>query len=187
MEREYDNMKLTEAYNEKLSKIQELYQEAFPAAERKPFEIILEKRQEGAVEILALETEDGEFRGLAISVLYKDMVLLDYFAVSPKQRGHGTGSAALRLLKQRYADKRFFLEIERTGVEAENALQRSRRKEFYLRNGMTVTPLLVELFGTEMEILTASCQISYEEYYELYVEVFGKSRMGRKIKLIASE
>lgn len=180
-------MKLTEAYNEQLAKIQELYREAFPAIERKPFAVITEKRQEGTAEILALEAENGEFLGLAISVLYKDMVLLDYFAVSPELRGKGAGSAAFQLLKQRYAEKRFFLEIERTGVEAENALQRKRRKEFYLRNGMMETPLLVELFGTEMEILTASCPISYEEYYELYVEVFGKSRMGRKIKLISSK
>lgn len=177
-------MKLIEAYQEQqLADIRSLYEKAFPASEKKPFSLILEKREEGIVEVLAVEGEDKDFLGLAIAILYQDMVLLDYFAISPDVRGKGVGSAAIQLLKDRYANKRFFLEIERTDVEAANGKERCRRKEFYLRNGMTPISLFVELFKVEMEVLTDQCKISFEEYYQLYIETFGKGRIEGNIKL----
>lgn len=43
-------MKLIEAYQEQqLKDIQDLYEKAFPASEKKPFSLILEKRKEGVV------------------------------------------------------------------------------------------------------------------------------------------
>ena len=60
-------MKLIEAYQEQqLKDIQDLYEKAFPASEKKPFSLILEKRKEGVVEVLAIEGEE-RFLGLAIA------------------------------------------------------------------------------------------------------------------------
>lgn len=176
-------MKLIEAYQEQqLKDIQNLYEKAFPASEKKPFSLILEKRKEGVVEVLAIEGEE-RFLGLAISILYKDMVLLDYFAVAANKRGKGVGSAAIQLLKERYANKRFFLEIERTDIEAENLEERCRRREFYLKNGLMPISLFVELFKVEMEVLTNHCKVNFEEYYQLYIETFGKGRIEGNVKL----
>lgn len=111
------------------------------------------------------------------------MVLLDYFAVAANKRGKGVGSAAIQLLKERYANKRFFLEIERTDVKAENLEERCRRREFYLKNGLAPISLFVELFKVEMEVLTNHCMVSFEEYYQLYIETFGKSRVEGNVKL----
>lgn len=167
-----------------IEQVQKLYQEAFPAIERKPFELILQKCREGQMELLAIEGEEGVFCGLAITVLYKDRVLLDYFAIAPEHRGGGIGSQILQLLKTRYEDKKFFLEIERSDVEAENKEQRIRRKSFYMRNGMVPMGYLVCVFGTEMEVLTDHCEVGYEEYHELYREVFG-GKLGRSVKLLS--
>ena len=57
----------------RLTAIENLYLSAFPAAERKPFSLLLEKQREGSVEILSLE-EDGAFAGLAILVRLDDLV-----------------------------------------------------------------------------------------------------------------
>ena len=159
--------------NENLSEIKNLYVEAFPAAERKPFDMIIKKRDEGFCEILAIENDIGLFCGLAITVKYKDMVLLDYFAVLPGVRGGGIGSAVLGMLKERYAGKCFFLEIETVFEDAPNIEQRIRRKDFYLRNAMKPMNFIVDLIGVHMEILTSGGDISYDDYYLLYDGVFG--------------
>lgn len=172
---EVKKIRLTEAYRaDQLAEIQRLYLEAFPAEEQKPFALLLKKRAEGLVEILSIESKGGVFLGLAIVVLYRDLALLDYFAIAPEQREGGVGSAAFQLLRQRYAGRRFFLEVESTGVEAANAAQRMRRKAFYLRNGMAETAMLVNLFGVEMEVLADACSVRFEEYQALYYDVFGK-------------
>lgn len=177
-------MKLSEAYQkQQLFEIEALYQRSFPQNERKPFALILKKREEGTTEILSIEDENGMFLGLAITILYRDIALLDYFAVSEQVQGQGIGSTALRLLQKRYSGKRFMLEIEATEKESADRIQRIRRKSFYLRNGMQVMPYLVSLFGVEMEILTCGCTVAFSEYHEIFEVLYG-SEAGRKVLLL---
>lgn len=177
-------MKLEKAIRkDQKERIRKLYLEAFPEEERKPFELMVNKSEEGQVELLSIESDSGSFLGMAIMVQDRDLALLDYFAISPECREGGTGGAALQMLKKRYADQRFFVEIESTlKVSAEEDM-RIRRKHFYLRNGMCVQPLLVNFFGIEMEILSADCPIGYEEYHELYHMVFG-AEVSDRVELL---
>lgn len=147
--------------------IQALYLRAFPACERKDFGELEQKAAVRQVDIIAFE-RDGCFCGLAISVRYKDIVLLDYFAMSEECRGQGCGSQALALLCQHYQDRRFILEVESTRQRASNALQRKKRKTFYRRNGWSELGMLVFIFETEMEVLGYQCRLSFTEYQELY-------------------
>ena len=166
-------MKLTNCTTEaQFANLERLYMDAFPAAERKPFPLLLEKSREGVVELLAIEGEGGAFLGLAITVLSHGLVLLDYFAICPKLRGQEIGSGTLRLLQERYAGKRLVLEIEDTGEDAPNREGRIRRKAFYLRNGMAVMPFLVDLFGVKMQVLTNGEEVSFEEYHGIYQASF---------------
>ena len=158
----------------RLTAIENLYLSAFPAAERKPFSLLLEKQREGSVEILSLE-EDGAFAGLAILVRLDDLVLLDYFAVSPGQRGRGIGGESLKLLNEHCRGSRFFLEIEDVGVPSDNAEQRRRRRAFCLRHGMTPLPFRVNLFGVQMELLSFGAPLTFDEYFRLYRDIFGAS------------
>lgn len=185
----------TDETQEKLTEqIKTLYLQAFPESERKPFAMMEEKQREGRMQIWAIVRENGEdaetqeeqqeFCGLAITVLYKDMVLLDYFAIHPRKRGCGIGSEVLEMLKEMYADKCFFLEIESTGEETEKLTEKERqirmkRKQFYHRNGMKDTGLEVILFGVQMEILSAGRAVSFAEYYHLYEDTFGKKIAAR--------
>lgn len=159
-----------------LQQIEALYMRAFPAAERKPFSMILRTRRRGNAEILTIEAADGTFSGEAITVQCGPLVLVDYFAVSEEKRGCGVGSAALQLLRERYADKTVFLEIESTKAEnAPNRAQREKRKAFYLRNGLSCMPFRAVEFGVEMEILTFSGEVTFDDLHGLYQSVFGRA------------
>lgn len=180
-------MKLTQNLSRtRMSDIKNLYLRAFPPAERKPFYIIRKKQSEGSMEILSIESDAGDFLGLAITILYKDIVLLDYFAVDDSQRNNGTGSSALRLLFERYSGKRFLLEIEAPDIPSENTPERIRRKAFYLRNGMTVMPFRVNLFGIEMEILTNGAQVTFDEYHAIFTNLFSPW-IASKIKQVSQK
>lgn len=162
-------MKLTNCTTEaQFASLEQLYMETFPAAERKPFPLMVQKSREGVMELLAIEGKGGAFLGLAITILSGDLVLLDYFAISPELRGQEIGSGTLRLLQERYAGKRLVLEIEDTQEDAPNREERIRRKAFYLRNGMSVMPFLVSLFGVKMQVLTNGADVSFEEYHGIY-------------------
>ena len=166
-------MKLTNCAAEtQFANLERLYIEAFPKAERKPLSLMVQKSKKGIMELLAIEEDGGSFLGLAITVLHKDMVLLDYFAVSPALRGQNIGSRALGLLLERYSGKTFLLEIEDANEDAPNRQERIRRKAFYLRNNMTAMPYYVNLFGIKMQVLTNGPKVSFEEYHEIYRESF---------------
>lgn len=172
---------------EKLACVRKLYEESFPKSEKKPFSMILEKREEGFFDILDIEDEQGKFCGMAIMLLAGGLALLDYLAIAPAYQSGGAGSSTLRELRECYGDESLVVEIETTlGEEAEraeNAGERLRRKAFYLRNGMVTMDFLVELFGVEMEILTFGRKLTFEEYYNIYEAVLPKSMMD-KIRLV---
>lgn len=172
---------------EQLNQIRKLYEASFPKTEKKPFGMMVEKQKEGLCEILSIEDERGNFCGLAIMILAAGLALLDYFAIEPRCQGGGLGSAALRELRERYGSDKIVVEIERTtGPEAEaaeNAQDRTRRKAFYLRNGMVPMEFLVDLFGVEMEVLTFGRKLAYEEYYAIYDKVLPK-QMADKVRLV---
>ena len=194
---------------ERQERIYELYCRAFPAAEQKPFSIMVRKQEEGSLDMLSIE-EAGRFLGLAVMVRYEDRALVDFFAMDDSVRGQGYGSRALQALLKQYEGLRVILEIEstrpgasrpsdadragqetgqtdadRTGLtdtaadawNTENSL-RLRRKEFYHRNGMTDLPFQIDLWGTEMEMLSNGTDFSFEEYLELYDAVFGPGVFG---------
>lgn len=146
--------------------------EAFPKSERKPFGLMRQKVRQGVMEMLVF-WDAGEPVGFAVMVLYRDMVLLDYFAIHRSFRGQNYGSAALGLLKERYRDKRLILEIELPDEKAPNQKERIRRKQFYLKNGMQETGLKVCVFQVPMEVLTEGKPLTYEEYHSVYQETIG--------------
>lgn len=165
-------MEIRTADNSELRRMKRIYLEAFPKVERKPFRMMKKKARQGSMEMLAI-VEDGQMTGLAITVLYKDLVLLDYFAISRDSRGCGYGSCALALLKERYKDRRLVLEIELPDGNSGRLEERIRRKRFYLKNGMQETGIHALVFRVPMEVLTAGKPLTYDEYHEIYEKTIG--------------
>ena len=156
-----------------LLKIRMLYREAFPRCERKPFSIILSMAEKGKTDLWCFEDEHG-FAGMCATINGSDSILIDYLAVAKRRRGHGVGSEMLRLLLEHYKDYGVFLEIEMIDAEAKNNAERIRRRDFYLRAGLTPMCTFAELFGVNMELLGTRCKLSFDEYREFYLKNYGK-------------
>ncbi len=150
-----------------------LYHKSFPANEKKPFSRILSTYRKGRADVWYLSYK-GYFAGLAITINSADTILLDYYAISPRMRGYGIGSRVLRSMQRHYAPKGLLLEIESCTPDAPNLKERTRRKEFYLRNRMVPLNIDVLLFGVEMELLGYNCQVDFSKYRSIYAENYGK-------------
>lgn len=153
-------------------RIKALYKAAFPKYERKPFRLIRSMHKKGTADVWYIE-DNGRFTGLAATMNHGDLVLLDYFAIAEDCRGQGAGSRALQMLQQHYSGRRFFLEIESVYTEAENLPERIRRKQFYLKNGMTEMRIYAKVGVTEMEVLGYNCTITFPEYQSVYLNNLG--------------
>lgn len=147
-------------------RIRLLYRQAFPRCERKPFSIIRRMYREGRTDVWLAEQE-GRFLGLAATINGEQDVLLDYFAVCPKQRGRGAGSAFLQSLLHSYEGRGLFVEIEASDRD-DPAGEKLRRKQFYLRNGLQEMRVTVLLFGVRMELLGRDCTMDFDEYRHFY-------------------
>lgn len=176
-------MQLTVANNELLDQLEKLYLEAFPAAERKPFAMLVEAQRKGRGELLAMVDEKGAFLGLAVVLRQGDLALLDYLAVAPEGRGRGVGSEAIRQLAARFAGSRIVIEIELPDEAAPNNSQRIRRKQFYLRAGFAALEVRISLAGVPMELLSLGGPVSWEEYYQLQVDLLGRQRVEQMLRL----
>lgn len=114
---------LRDATEEKqLEDIRRLYESSFPKSEKKPFEFMRKRQEEGAFHMLAIEDEAGEFRGLAIMMLSGGWALLDYLAIEPDCQD-GLGSRTLEELQRRYGKERLVVEIESTAEDGAAAIQ----------------------------------------------------------------
>ena len=163
-------------------KLTQLYKTAFPRYERKPLWIVRMKHRKGEADIWVIDHE-GEFAGMAITVNELDMVLLDYFAISENKRSGGLGSRALKLLQEKYKDKRFFLEIECEDDKASNAAERVRRKAFYIRNGMSEIGVKANVYTVDMELLGYNCNVTFGDYEKLYHASYGNWIAGNIIEI----
>ncbi len=144
-----------------------LYQKAFPKSEKKPFSMICATYKKGCSHVWRFE-RNGRFAGIVITINGKDAILLDYLAVDEKQRGTGIGTEILSLMREEYADKGVFLEIESVYEVCDNREERLRRKHFYEKCGMKSMGVFVWLFGVKMELMSFGCKLTYDEYYAFY-------------------
>lgn len=154
------------------AEIYNLYQKAFPASEKKPFSIIRRKWKEGKTDIWRFE-RGGKFAGLIITINGENHILIDYLAVAESQRGTGIGTEILQLMRQQYAGKGVFLEIESVYEDSSNKAERIRRKHFYEKCGMESMEVFVWLFGVKMELMGFGCKLTYEKYHEFYRSNYG--------------
>lgn len=133
----------------------------FPPEEIKPYDGMARMMEKGWYEPLALL--DGTTGALAAYAFQTVMpgcrcALLDYFAVLPDRRGHGTGTAALKALADHYAGRMEALIIEcEHPAEAPDPAVARRRIGFYLRAGARATAMESRLFGVRYLVLALPC------------------------------
>ena len=158
----------------------ELYEASVPPAERKPLDSMMTGDNASAYELLVISTPVCRVAGLCITVRHGDLVMLDYFAVTPDLRGHGIGRAALPLIRERYTGSRFFLEIEAPPPvdprdRCPNTAQRIARKNFYASAGMVSTGIRAYIYDSDMELWgfpEDAARLTFEDYAALLAATF---------------
>jgi len=153
-----------------------LYKTAFPPSERKPFFILLTTWRKGksdiwyAEEILSLRGGTRRrFLGFATTLNGENAVLLDYLAVRKDARGRGIGSLFVRSLLEKYQGKGFFVEIESVYEScAANPIERMKRRNFYIKNGLSALHVVADVFGVQMELLGKDMTIDFRGYNDFY-------------------
>ena len=165
-------MQLRSLDKEQWEKIREIYMEAFPKRERKPFGILKRSVKRGKIELFAA-WEGTDLLGFTAVIPFENMVMVDYLAVSAKARGKGTGSQLMEEVCGHYTGKKVVLLIERLDDQAENAAQRQARRRFYLKNGFASTELFTSGAGGDMEVLSFGGQVPGSEYMRLQKYALG--------------
>lgn len=153
--------------------VREIYEEAFPDAEKRPWERMLRFAAEGKLDILAM-IEDETLVGLVVLANHGDLVLLDYLAVTPRRRSGGYGAKALAALLAKTAGKTLFLEAELPEPNAPDDSIQNRRLRFYERNGFSICGVNICFFGVPMTLMTAGEPVDFERYAKLLVAVNGE-------------
>ena len=154
--------------------IKEIYMEAFPKAERKPFSAVRHFVNKGKAQILTA-MKNGRVLGFVVVIPYKNMVMVDYLAVSSRIRSRGTGSKILQEICRRFPDQKIVLLIERLDDTAENKDQRIARRKFYFKNGFTSSNIYITGRSGNMEVLNFGGTVSVQEYMGLQQYALGKT------------
>ena len=145
-------------------RIYHLYRRAFPREERKPFAIIRRMCRDGRTDVW-LAKVGRHFSGFASTINGGETTLLDYFAIAPKLRARGLGSAFLQALLAKYPS--LFVEIEAADRDDPTG-EKARRKAFYQRNGLEEMHVVAILFGVRMELLGRGCTLDFDAYRAFY-------------------
>lgn len=159
-------MKLELAAKHDYKAIKKIYAEAFPADERAPFRMLKRRAVNGNAQML-IAKRDEEIVGFAYTVSDDSVAYLFYFAVSAGMRGNGVGTEILRLVKEKFTNKRLFLAREQLDENADNYAVRVRRRDFYMRNGFTDIPRTIKEATVIYDVMTTGGDISRDEYLSL--------------------
>lgn len=132
-------------------KINALAKEAFPPEEYLDPKKLVEMTKSGDTDFFALK-DDGRFVGFMVIKLYADMEYLFFLAIEKDLRSKGYGKRALETIKSLYPNKKKVVDFEMVDGNAENYVQRQKRREFYLKNGYDETGLFLSYLGVDYEV-----------------------------------
>lgn len=118
--------------------LKSLYEEAFPQEERIEFNDLMRLSLQMPLTI-NLYHKDGNFIGITVFLERKDFNWFWYFAVQKHLRGQGYGQQILSEMLRQYDKRPMIIDAESPFQQCANSKQRTRRYNFYLRNGFCDT------------------------------------------------
>ena len=154
------------------SKVIDLYQEAFPGAQRVPTWILRYKMRKGKAGFKIIYEHDT-WIGFIYATEYKDIVFVQFFAISELLRSGGYGSKVINSMSDIHPEKRIVLNIEELDEQSENYQQRLKRKAFYGKNGFRSSGYIVKEPGERLEMLILGGNISKDEIEAMYKNLLG--------------
>ncbi len=153
--------------------IKPLYISSFPKKERVPFFLLKQKAKKQVADLCAIY-DDNTFIGMCYTVFHNDIVYVFYLAICEECHGKGYGTEVLKLLKQKFAQKRIVLNIEEIDDKAPDNDMRIRRKNFYLRAGFKECGFKVIEYGVTFEMMYCGKEVRSSEYKALIDNYLGR-------------
>lgn len=142
-----------------------IYYEAFPEAERIPFNDIFDNLRLLSEVKISVIVEDNQPVGIILLVELDKKSFILYLAVDSSLRGGGIGRKVLETLDNKYTEG-FILESEETSVNATNQEQRQARYNFYKRNGLIDTHIISHNMGGDFHLLKSKESITEVDYVQ---------------------
>ncbi len=152
-----------------LELVEKLAKEAFPPEEYLAPQKIIEMRDSGKADFMAIYDEDV-FVGFVVISLYENMCYLFFLAICKEFRSKGYGGKTLRLLDELYSDRQQVVDFEMIDESAPNNAQRISRKAFYIRNGYKETGKFLSYLGVDYEILCKDDNFNPETFKKMLGE-----------------
>lgn len=160
--------------------VKRIYASAFPKSERFPFWILKNCSKNSNVHFDAILCDD-KLIGMQFVVNYDNISYLMYLATDTDYRNLGLGSQILKNLVIR--NDNVLLCIEKPKDDGKNDVK-SRRKNFYLRNGFYSTGSYLKDSEVDYEILSSvkDFVVSEDVLRNRYLKMSNSSIMQRVIK-----
>ncbi len=153
------------------NEIHALYDRCFPDDERIPFNHL--------VDTISIDRpfyavyDDEQLVGLVSIFLIDDLVYLSYLAVEERFRNKGIGSAIVNMVARDYPDTCIYIDIEMLDEKADNAIERTRRRDFYIRLGFVETGIFYRFYDVDYEILSIHGIVKKENLQRLLQKHWG--------------
>lgn len=159
-----------------MSQARMLYEAAVPDMEKKPFRLFIDKRMLNKLEVKVFKDEKGLFAGFVIALVYADILLVDYFEISPDYADKGVETEALAKMKEILPGARMVF------VCSESA---EKLASFYESEGYVKADYRLGLGDIKQDVYVsadAGENVTFEELAKVYENIYGAMISGAVTK-----
>lgn len=145
------------------SDVRGIYFDSFPKNERMPFPMMVAMSKLWNTDFLGFY--DGDTLCAFVYLAHNSkIVFVMFLAVDKSLRSKGYGSAILQEIQNKYPDKKIIISIEPCDKNSPDIELRTRRKDFYMRNGYKETGYMMKLNGVIQEIIITNGEFSKKQF-----------------------
>ena len=159
--------------------VNDIYFDSFPKNERMPFLMMVAMSKLWNTEFLGFYDGDT-LCGFVYLAHNSKIVFVMFFAVDKTLRSKGYGSAILQDIQNKYPDKKIIISIEPCDNDAPDMELRTRRKDFYMRNGYHETGYMMKLNGIVQEIIISKGEFDKKQF-RTFLAVYSNGTMWPRI------
>lgn len=153
-----------------VSAVQTLYLDSFEPAVRKPFKAFFPDNGDVPCRLWVAEDGEGALLAFAEVIFSAKVAVIEYLVTHPRARRQGIGGEMLAFLNRTFEHQALMVEVEPLDT-ADNVT--SLRQAFYRKHGYFDLHQPVSFFATELTLMATTPGISYQDYIQPYVEVYG--------------
>lgn len=150
-----------------MSQARILYESAVPDVEKKPFRLFIDKRKIDKLEVKVFKDEKGLFTGFIVALIYADIVVADYFAVSPEYEDKGVEAEALEKIKDILSGARLLLVCSKSDEKLAG---------YYKAAGYVKADYEIGLGEVKQDVYVSAApdeNVTFEELAKVYENVYG--------------